>query len=108
MSSYTIFHRGADVRGGKCPAPPPDTPATCLVSHVASAGLEPTNTAVRWIKSAEIQRPYPLGHGGRRSFCRDNIFEGSVDLNLYLKFAKRHLHGEKIPSNMHGTFFFVQ
>ena len=21
MSSYTIFHRGADVRGGKCPAP---------------------------------------------------------------------------------------
>ena len=21
MSSYAIFHRGADVRGGKCPAP---------------------------------------------------------------------------------------
>ena len=21
MSSYTIFHRGVDVRGGKCPAP---------------------------------------------------------------------------------------
>ena len=23
MSSYTIFHRGKDVRGGKCPAPRP-------------------------------------------------------------------------------------
>ena len=35
---------------GCTPAKPPDTPAsrTCLVSHVASAGLEPTpDTAVR-------------------------------------------------------------
>ena len=35
---------------GSAPGKPPDTPAsrTCLVSHVASAGLEPTpDTAVR-------------------------------------------------------------
>ena len=37
-------------RNGSTPGKPPDTPAsrTCLVSHVASAGLEPTpDTAVR-------------------------------------------------------------
>ena len=37
-------------RNGSTPGQPPDTPAsrTCLVSHVASAGLEPTpDTAVR-------------------------------------------------------------
>ena len=37
-------------RNGSTPEKPPDTPAsrTCLVSHVASAGLEPTpDTAVR-------------------------------------------------------------
>ena len=38
-------------RNGRTPGKPPDTPAsrTWLVSHVASAGLEPTpDTAVRW------------------------------------------------------------
>ena len=37
-------------RNGITPGKPPDTPAsiTCLVSHVASAGLEPSpDTAVR-------------------------------------------------------------
>ena len=37
-------------RNGSTPGKPPETPAsrTCLVSHVASAGLEPTpDTAVR-------------------------------------------------------------
>ena len=38
-------------RNGSTPGKPPDTPASriWLVSHVASAGLEPTpDTAVRW------------------------------------------------------------
>ena len=59
-----------DGRNGSTPRKPPDTPAsrTCLVSHVASAGLEPTlDTDDRMIKSAETQRPYPLGHGGHHS-----------------------------------------
>ena len=37
-------------RNGSIPGKPPDTPAsrTCLVSHVANAGLDPTpDTAVR-------------------------------------------------------------
>ena len=50
---FSSYETGQSVGGRKWENPekkPPDTPAsrTCLVSHVASAGLEPTlDTAVR-------------------------------------------------------------
>ena len=56
MSLSRLFHSDIETsqsiggRNGSTPGKPPDTPAsrTCLVSHVASAGLEPTpDTAVR-------------------------------------------------------------
>ena len=31
VSTHAIFHRGADVRGGKCPAPPPPPPPPPLI-----------------------------------------------------------------------------